>query len=185
MRTPTRLVAVALATAVAFALAACGSASNPVADKAKAAIKADILKNQTGNSIVGSKGFSATQAGCFSGKFVDGVGVNQLVKDGLITATGATKKSITSSNLQLPKADATTFVTSIFDCTDGGAPIMSTFRSKLDTTLASYTATQRTCVENKVTIDVIKSIFVAGLSGDTGAASTAFTTIAKGCGISH
>lgn len=185
MSTPTRLVAVALATAVPFALTACGSGGNPVADKAKAAIKADILKNQSANSVVGSKGFSPSQAGCFSGKFVDGVGVDKLVKDGLITKTGAAKKSITASNLQLPKADATTFVTAMFDCTNGGATIMSTFKGKLDATLTAYPATQKTCVEDKVTTQVMKTIFIAGLSGDTTAANTTFTAIAKACGITH
>ena len=185
MSTPTRLVAFALATSVPFALAACGSSSNPVADKAKAAIKADILKNQSASSVVGGKGFTPSQADCFSGKFVDGVGVDGLVKDGLITKTGAAMKSITSSSLQLPKAHATTFVNAMFDCTNGGASIMTTFKGKLDTTLTSYSATQRTCVEDKVTTQVMKTIFIAGLSGDTSAANTTFTAIAKACGITH
>ena len=182
MSTSTRLVAVALTATLPFALAACGS-GNPVADKAKTAIKADVLKNQGTNSVMGSKGLDATQAGCFTGHFVDGVGVDGLVKDGLITKTGAVKKSLTSSTLQLPKAHATTFVNALFDCTNDGAQIMSTFRTKLQTTLTTYTATQRSCLEGKVTTTVMKSIFVAGLSGDGATATTTFTNIAKACGI--
>lgn len=160
-----RLALPALAIAASLALAACGNGDASAATRIKAAIKAEILSSErTGASGTPFK-LTDGQAGCFAGDLVDHIGVAQLKKDGVISKDDKVTKAISSSDLKLPAADAGTFVSALFDCTDGGGQVVTRIRAELNSQMSSLPAAATTCINTKIDAALIRKILIATLSG--------------------
>ena len=180
-RTPALVV---LAAVVPLALAACGSSGDAATTAAKAAIKADILKSEKSGADASSPlKLSDTQAGCFSGQLVDHLGVAQLKKDGVLTKDGKVAKALSAgSNLKLPPADAGTFVSALFDCTNGGGQVVTLFHDELAQQMTSLPTAAKSCINTKIDAALVRKILVATLSGQGQAAISAeITQITQAC----
>lgn len=171
MNARSRIVAVALTATVPFALAACGNAD---ATHAKASIKANILTSM--KSADGSTQLTDAQAGCFSGKVVDKVGLKQLQADKVIDSKNNVVPNALD-NTKLSQADATKFADAIITCTDNGAPFVAAIKKALDQGQSAATAT---CMGSKLTTDVMMKFMVAGFSGD-GSATTVLENAVAPC----
>ena len=183
MQTRRTSAAVLLAALVPLTLAACGSGDSE-ATSAKAAIKADILKSEKSGADASSPlKLNDTQAGCFASQLVDHLGVAQLKKDGILTKDGKVAKALsTSGNLKLPQADAGTFVSGLFDCTNGGGQVVTLFHDELAKQMTSIPTAAKTCINTKIDAALVRKILVATLSGQGQAAITAeITQITQGC----
>lgn len=166
LTTRRRLALFALAIAVPLALSACGRADTSTAARIKAAIKAEILTSeQTRTADDSPYQLNDPQADCFAGDLVDHIGAIQLKKDGVIGKGDRVTQAITSSSLTLPPADAGTFVSALFDCTDGGGQVVTRLRTELTSQMRSLPASAKTCINAKLDAGLIRKILVATLSG--------------------
>lgn len=177
------LVFLALAIAAPLALSACGGGDTSATSQAKAAIKAEILKSERkGADATSPVMLSDSQAGCFAGDLVDHIGVAQLKKDGVIGKDGAVTRALSSSGLKLPPADAGTFVSALFDCTNGGGQVVARARTELNAQMSGLPAAAKICINTKIDAALIRRILVATLSGQGQAAIRAqVTQITEGC----
>lgn len=146
-------------------------------DAAKAAIAADILKNAGGTSSPFA--VSKAQANCVADAAVNTIGLDKLHTYGLLTADNkVTGKKLTAVGLST--ADATTVVNAYFSCV-GNTQFTNMFKQEVTSKLpASLTAKQRACFEGKVTIDAVKRLAIADLTGQT-AATTQFEQSLAAC----
>lgn len=135
-----------------------GSANNPGADAAKAAIAADIMSNNPSSGL----SLSSSQANCIASGVVDGIGTQKLQSYGLLTSDN----KVTDTNLtdaKLSTADATTTVNIMFGCASD--TLQAALKSTIDGETGSLSTTQQACVDGMVTVDSLKPILIAQLSG--------------------
>lgn len=166
VHTRRRRAAVALAALVTLTLTACGGGGDSGAASAKAAIKADILRSEkSGGDATSPLKLNDTQAGCFAGQLVDHLGVAALKKDGVLTADDKVTHALSSAGLTLPAADANTLVSALFDCTNGGGPVIAVSRDALTSQMGRMPATAKTCVDDKIDAALVRKILVASMSG--------------------
>lgn len=166
MNTRRRLACLALATVAPVALSACGGSDNSEATRVKAALKASILKSErTGADANSPLKLNDSQAGCFAGDLVDHIGVSQLKKDGVVSKDDKVTKALSTSGLKLPVAEAGTFVSALFDCTNGGGQVVTLFRNELNSQMTTLPVAARNCINAKIDAAMIRKILVATLSG--------------------
>jgi hypothetical protein len=174
MNTRSSIVAVALAAALPFTLAACGGNSD--ADHAKASIKAMLIKDQKTDAA--TPRMTNDQSGCIANTVVDKIGLNALRTDGLLDK----KNNAVSSGLgnsKMTSSDASKFVNAMFDCTNGGATIMASLKKEIDSSATGTSAAAKACIDSKLTASFTKQLMTAIFSHDNNAAQTLQQTLAS------
>ena len=164
-----RLISAVLSTGAVLVLAACGSSAPSAADTATASLKAELLQQSASSASPFT--FSDAQAQCAANRVVTSVGTSALQHYGLLNAENkATTKTLNDSTLSV--GDATSVVNAIVDCLGS-----STFTKALTDAVAknikgTKTASQRACLEGKLTVAVLKPMLISTLSGDESTAAT-------------
>lgn len=147
----------ALLCALALALSVSGCA-NSESDKAKANIKASVLKNNS--SVAGGSKLTDKQAECFANGLVDKVGVDNLKKYKLINDKLEINQSANPTNMSADDADATAEV--ITGCVDMKKLITDQINANAQTKL---TDAQTKCITDAVDTDAIKKGLSASFQG--------------------
>lgn len=158
MNLSSRIVAAALVATIPWGVVACG---NDQSAHAKASLKAWTVKNLSSND--GSMKLTDAQAGCFANTVVDKVGVKELRAQKVLDKN-ATMIENALDNTKLPVPDATVFGNAIIDCTGNGAPFITAITSSLKNGAPDAV---KTCIDSKVTADVMRRFMIAGFSGAT------------------
>jgi len=177
-----KLLMGAATVVAATALTACGSSSsgNPANDAAKAAIKAEIL--QQAATANGPFKMNDSQAQCTANSVVDTLGVQKMQTYGVLTADNnkATGKNI--NQVTLSTADATSVVNGIIGCV-GNDTFTTLLKTEIDASLpATMSASQKSCIDSKFTLDVLKPVIIGQLSGHPAATSSFAPMIMAACG---
>ncbi|HWU33135.1 MAG TPA: hypothetical protein VN108_09685 [Marmoricola sp.] len=137
--------------------------------RAAASALSDELVRQS-SAASGPLKFNATQSSCAATRVVSAVGADKLRTYGLLSnAYRPTSKTL--DDVTMSKADATSVVDAFIDCL--GA---STFTRYLADAVTSSvqganTASQRTCLQDKLTVTALKPMLINTLSGDKQAAT--------------
>jgi hypothetical protein len=144
-----------LCAVLLLSLAACGSSED---DKAKANIKASVLKSQS--SVAGGSKLTDAQAECFADGLVDNVGVDKLKKYKLINDKLEIIQNANPTNMTADDADATAGV--ITKCVDMKKLITDQINSSAQTKL---TAAQSKCIDDAIDEDTIRKGLSASFQG--------------------
>ncbi len=171
------LVAIALAAALPFTLAACGG--NSEADHAKASLKAMLVKDQKTDTA--TPRMSGDQSGCIANRVVDKIGVKQLQTAGLLDKkNNAVQRGL--GNTKLSASEAAGLVDAMFDCTSGGTTIMASLKKEIHRTATGASAAALTCIDSKVTASFTKDLMKAIFAKDNAKAQSLQATLAS-CAI--
>ncbi len=147
----TRSTLAAGAAACLMLLSACGgggdakAAADPQDAKAAKALSASLLDSGGGTGLE----LTPKQADCIGNGMVDGVGVEELQKQGLLTKDLKVDRQTT--NVEFSKADATTIVDTMFRC----APVMDTIKKGLAQS-SQLGAEAQKCVDDALDEKVVK-----------------------------
>jgi hypothetical protein len=144
-----------LCTVLLLTAAGCG---NSESDKAKANIKASVLKDNS--SVAGGSKLTDKQAQCFADGLVDKVGVDKLKKYKLIDSNLKIIKDANPTNMSADDADATAGV--ITGCVDMTKLITDQINSSAQTKL---TDAQSKCITDAIDEDAIKKGLSASFQG--------------------
>ena len=153
-----RKTGLALLTAATLLLASCGGGGGSASEaeqKAADSISKAML-NESGSSIDIKK----KDADCFGQKMVEGVGLEQLKKYGILTKNLQVNKNPGEVKLSTEDAEATT--DALFACTDVQALMDNELRSQL----AGQPAAVKKCVDQVLTDQRLRGMFVSIFSGD-------------------
>lgn len=172
-------------------LTACGS-SNPNASsnanapampslsanaKIAATALAQELVKQSATSTSPLK-FNSTQAECAASHVVSSVGEAKLQSYGLIDSTYRATDN-TLDNVTMSKADATSVVTAFIDCL-GESAFTQDLADAVSSSIPGATgASQRACLQNKLTAAALKPMLVSTLSGNQQAATNFYAGLLK------
>lgn len=151
-----KISALLCAVAMVLSVAACGG--NSESDKAKANIKASVLKNNA--SVAGGSKLTDKQAECFANGLVDKVGVDKLKKYKLINDKLEIIQNANPTNMTSGDADATAGV--ITKCVDMKKLITDQINNSAQTKL---TAAQSKCIDDAIDEDTIRKGLSASFQG--------------------
>jgi hypothetical protein len=152
-----RKISAVLCAVLLMSLAACGSSDD---DKAKANIKASVLKDSSG--VAGGSKLTDQQAQCFADGMVDDVGVDKMKKYKLLDDNLKIIKDASPTNMSADDADATAGV--ITKCVDLKKLITDQINSSTQTKL---TDTQSKCISDAIDEDAIRKGLSASFQGKT------------------
>lgn len=150
------ILAAVLASAVA--VSGCGGNQDQAdaeAEKAKTAISAYLVEERGAAGMELKK----QEADCISDGMVEGVGVDQLKKYGLLKQDGTVNKKAESPDLS--QQDAEVVVDSMFECTD----VMATMKKQMAQVTQNADPKTRKCVEDALGESVVRKVLVASFSG--------------------
>jgi hypothetical protein len=150
-----RKISALLCAVLLLSLAACGNSED---DKAKANIKASVLKNNS--SVAGGSKLTEKQAECFADGLVDKVGVDKLKKYKLIDAKLQIIQDANPTDMSADDADATAGV--ITGCVDMQKLITDQINSSAQTKL---TDAQTKCINDAIDEDAITKGLSASFQG--------------------
>lgn len=156
-RTPTIAVLVALAAT----LSACGGGGDDA--KAADAISDSIVSDQNAGSDVMQ--VNREDADCIGDGLVDKIGTEQLQEYGLLTEDLKVDKQVT--NVKFSTEDAKAATDTLFDCTD----VMGMISKSMPT--QGMDEATRKCIEDVLTEDAVRGMFVNMFSGKQDEASQA------------
>lgn len=151
-----KISALLCAVAMVLSVAACGG--NSESDKAKANIKASVLKNNA--SVAGGSKLTDKQAECFANGLVDKVGVDKLKKYKLINSNLQIIQNANPTNMSAADADATAGV--ITSCVDMKQLILDQINSQSSGKLS---ATQTKCISDAIDTSAITKGLSATFQG--------------------
>lgn len=161
---------VALVT-VAVLVAGCGG-NDEEAQASQAIADAMMEANQTSTLLK----LEQTEAACIGTEMVDGVGVDNLRKYGILTADNKVDKSPTS--VTMSNADAGAATDAIFSCTD----VKAMLNRQLTTQLASAAPEVSKCIQEVLTDERLRTMFVSLFRGRTDEAQTGLLGPMAKCG---
>lgn len=151
----------------ALSLAACGSSTPSASDTATTSLKTELMQQSASSASPFT--FSDTQAQCTASRVVNAVGTTGLRTYGLLNSENkATTKTLDGTTLSAK--DATAVVNAIIDCL-GSANFTTALTTAVSKSITgAETASQRACLESKLTTAALKPMLIATLSGNQGAA---------------
>jgi hypothetical protein len=150
-----RKISAVLCAVLLMSLAACGNSED---DKAKANIKASVLKDSS--SVAGGTKLTENQAQCFADGMVDDVGVDKMKKYKLLDDNLEIIKDASPTDMSADDADATAGV--ITKCVDMKKLITDQINSSTQTKL---TDTQSKCISDAIDEDAITKGLSASFQG--------------------
>lgn len=173
-----RILVAGLGAALVVSTAGCGSTSHQdaAAQTATSSLKAELLHQSSASASAFT--FTDAQAQCAASRVVNAIGTSGLQRYGLLsTENKATTKTLDDTTLS--RADASTVVTAIIECLGAG-----TFTRDLTTAVSksitgTQTASQRACLESKLTVDALKPMLIDTLSGNQVRAQTFYLGLAS------
>ena len=157
--------------AAAISLTACGSSASKPSNTqvATTALTQELIK-QSASTAASPLKFNTTQAGCTATRVVSSVGEAKLQSYGLLDAKfHGTPKTL--DEVTLSKADATAVVGAIIDCLGEATFTTDLSEAVTSSITGANTGTQRTCLQDKLTVAALKPMLISSLSGDKLAAT--------------
>lgn len=144
-----------LLAGLALAVAGCALLGGEE-DEAKQAIAESLTRSESGSGVVP---LQQEEAECVAGQMVDGIGVDQLQKYGLLTEDNQVDKNVGS--ITMSTRDAETTVDAMFDCTD----VMQLVRDQMARTPGIKDPQVQRCLEDAVSEDLVRKLLVGAFSG--------------------
>lgn len=155
-----------LGAVLTLSLSACGGSSSSgdhAAAVARGALTAELLRQSA--SAASPFRFTEPQARCVANRVVSAVGTSGLQTYGLLNADNlATTKTLDDTILSTK--DATAVVNAIIGCLGAGNVTQALTAAVGKSIKGTASAPQRACIEEKLTIGVLKPMLIATLSGN-------------------
>lgn len=174
-----RSLLAALCAVLALTSSACGGGGqqNPAVATASTSLESELLQ-QSASGVSPFK-FSAAQAACTTSGVVNGVGTARLQTYGLLNAENkATAKTLDDTTLSTK--DATSVVDAIIGCLGSANFTAALQRAVTKNITGTKTAAQRACLEDKLTVALLRPMLIATLTGDH-ASAVSFTQALLSC----
>lgn len=141
-----------LMAASMLVLSSCGGSAEE--DKAAKSISASLMAEEGGTTSLKQE-----DADCVGEKMVDGVGLDQLTEYGVLTEDGELNKDPDEVKMSTEDAESTT--DALFDCTD----VQAMMDKEMSNQMAGQPAAVKKCLDEVLTDERLRGMFVATFSG--------------------
>jgi hypothetical protein len=152
-------------------LTACGADEE---EQAKAEISEGLMQQPEAKEMLQ---LGTEEADCVADGMVEGIGVDQLEKYGILGEDGSFD---TESSLDaMSKKDATTLVDSVFDCTDA----MAAIKDEVASSVGQQSAEVTECIDEALNEERVRSLLVGVFSGNEEQATAELTGPLMQCAL--